>query len=194
MLLFQKADDLREKMIPYVPDKLQGSSAVALGHGSVVSLMDCDFYSQSYQSAFQTLWGLYTLSVDRNCKPRENPNCALAQRTIQVSLGEELQLYFRADKGECALPQVLLVPEMWNSTVKISSIRTEVWHRSFQNMNLFSLMKYAEGAGVGLAKVAADEVKLWLQLWTSLAHASHLHLQPLEREQQGFLCVLRGRV
>lgn len=55
MLLFQKADDLRQKMIPYVPDKLQGSSAVAVGHGSVVSLMDWDFQSQSYQSAFQTL-------------------------------------------------------------------------------------------------------------------------------------------
>lgn len=55
MLLFQKADDLRQKVIPYVPDKLQGSSAVAVGHGSVVSIMDWDFDSQSYHSAFQSL-------------------------------------------------------------------------------------------------------------------------------------------
>lgn len=54
VLLFQKADDLRQKMVPYVPDKLQGSCAVAVGHGSVVSLTDWDFYSHSYQSSFQS--------------------------------------------------------------------------------------------------------------------------------------------
>lgn len=60
------------------------------------------------------------LSADRNCKPRENPNyCALTQQTTQVSLDEELQLYCSAGKGQHALPRVLLVPEMWNSTVKI---------------------------------------------------------------------------
>lgn len=100
------------------------------------------------------------LSADRNCKPRENPNCcALAQQTTQVSLGEELQLYCSAGKGQHALPRMLLVPEMWNSTVKISSVCTEVWHRSFQNMNMVSLRKGAEGVGVGVVKVTADEVK-----------------------------------
>lgn len=70
-----------------------------------------------------------------------------------------MQLYFSAAKGQCALPRVLLVPEMWNSTVTISSVCTEVRHRNFQNMNLFSLTKCAEGAGVRIVKVTADEVK-----------------------------------
>lgn len=100
------------------------------------------------------------LSADRNRKPRENPNCcALAQQTIQVSLGEELQLYCSAGKGQHALPRMLLVPEMWNSAVRISSVCAEVWHRSFQNMNLFYLTKCTEGVGVGVVKVTADEVK-----------------------------------
>ena len=63
-------------MIPYVPDKLQSISAVAVSHGSMVSIMDWDVYSLSYQSAFQTLGEGYTstcLSVVRNCKARENP-------------------------------------------------------------------------------------------------------------------------
>lgn len=95
------------------------------------------------------------LSIDRNCKPRENPNwCALFQQTMQVGLGEKLQLYFCTGKGQYALTQMLLGPEMWNSRLH------KVWHRSFQNRILFSLMKCAGGAGVGVAKVAGDEVKL----------------------------------
>lgn len=76
MFLFQKADYLRQKMIPYVPDKLQGISAVAVSHVSMVSIMDWDFYSLSYQSAFQTFSEGSTstwLSVVRNCEARGNP-------------------------------------------------------------------------------------------------------------------------
>lgn len=36
---------------------------------------------------------------------------------------------------------------------------TEVWHWNFQNTNLFALTKWVEGAGVGIVKVIADEVK-----------------------------------
>lgn len=76
-----------------------------------------------------------------------------------MSLGEELQLYLGADKGQSALPRMLLVPEMWNSTGKISSVCTEVWHRSFQTTNLFSLRKCAEGEGMRVVKVTASAVK-----------------------------------
>lgn len=74
--LLQKADYLRRKMIPYVPDKLQGISAVAVSCGSMVSITDGDLYSLSSQSAFQTLSeGSMSrcLSRVRNCKARENP-------------------------------------------------------------------------------------------------------------------------
>lgn len=42
---------------------------------------------------------------------------------------------------------------------KISSVCTEVWHRSFQTTNLFSLRKCAEGEGMGVVKVTASAVK-----------------------------------
>lgn len=76
MSLLQKADYLRRKMIPYVPDKLQGISAVAVSRGSMVSITDGDLYSLSSQSAFQTLSEgsmCRCLSTVRNCKARENP-------------------------------------------------------------------------------------------------------------------------
>jgi len=76
VLLFQKADYLRQKVIPHVPDKLQRISAVAVSHGSMASVTGWDFYSQPYQPAFQTLSEGSTsvcLPVARNCKARGNP-------------------------------------------------------------------------------------------------------------------------
>lgn len=76
VLLIQKADYFRQQMLPYVPDELQGVAALAASHASMVSVMGWDFYSLSYQSAFQALGEGSTslcLSVGRNCKRRENP-------------------------------------------------------------------------------------------------------------------------
>jgi len=54
---------------------------------------------------------------------------------------------------------MLLFPEKWNSTVKISSVCAEVWRRSSENTNLFAFTKCAEDAGVGVVKITADAVK-----------------------------------
>lgn len=86
---------------------------------------------------------------------RIQPNCpALAQQTVQV-----LRLYFSDCRGQPAFPRMLPFPAMWKSIVKISSVCTEVWRRSSQNLNLFALTKCAEDAGVGVVKITADAVK-----------------------------------
>lgn len=61
-------------------------------------------------------------------------------------------------------------------------------------MNLTSLRKCAEGVGVGVVKVTADEVKGCVTAALDQPGSNHPHLQPVQRKQQGFLCALRGRV
>lgn len=78
---------------------------------------------------------------------------------MQALLGEVSRPYFSDYKGQSAFPRMSLFPEVCNSTVKISSVCTEVWHRSSQKMNLFALTKCAEDAGVGVVKITADAVK-----------------------------------